>query len=234
MAWLSRVAAWYRLQEDTGAAPPSGVLHSGARHFALSDLWSASEALDNKVPAAVQLQMFIEIGRLVVRASVWFLRRRREKFPISEVLEIFRPGVASVSADLKQYLSRGDAQALQVAADGLTAQGVPPEIAARVASLDALFSVLDIVEVSAESKRSIELVAAIYFSSSDDSICAGCTIRCQASHGTHWQYQTHGHTTTAAQHGPLPAACQTLPDGATRTRCWPAGSPPGPRKLHAA
>jgi glutamate dehydrogenase len=134
--------------------------------------------------------MLIETGRLVVRASVWFLRRRREKFPISEVLEIFRPGVASVSADLKQYLSRGDAQALQVAADSLTAQGVPPEIAARVASLDALFSVLDIVEVGAESKRSIELVAAIYFS-----LIGRLDLRwlhdqvTRLPTETHWQYQ---------------------------------------------
>src|SRR6202521_6188476 len=182
----------HRLQEDTGAAPAEVVrAYILVRDvFALPALWTAIEALDNKVPAAVQLQMLIETGRLVVRASVWFLRRRREKFPMRQVLEIFHPGVASVSADLKQYLSRDDAQALQMAADSLTTQGVPQELAARVASLDALFSVLDIVEVSAEAKRSIELVAAIYFS-----LIGRLDLRwlhdqiTRLPTETHWQYQ---------------------------------------------
>jgi glutamate dehydrogenase len=45
----------------------------------------------------------------------------------------------------------------------LTKDGAPCAIATRVAGLDALFNVLDIVEVAAERKRDIESVARLHF-----------------------------------------------------------------------
>ena len=156
----------HRMQEDTGATAGEIVrAYVLVRDiFALPELSRTIEALDNKVPASLQAQMLIEAGRLVTRATVWFLRRRRERLPIGQVLGIFRPGVEAISSQLKQFLSSGDAQALQATADKLAAQGVPADLASRVASLEALYSVLDIVEVATETKRSIELVAGVYFS----------------------------------------------------------------------
>ncbi|HKW79692.1 MAG TPA: NAD-glutamate dehydrogenase, partial [Casimicrobiaceae bacterium] len=41
--------------------------------------------------------------------------------------------------------------------------GVPPELAARVATFDTLYAALDIVEVAEEAARPVELVADVYF-----------------------------------------------------------------------
>jgi len=46
---------------------------------------------------------------------------------------------------------------------GLTEQGVPEALAARVASQGALFSALDIVEVAGAAERDVEEVAALHF-----------------------------------------------------------------------
>ena len=46
-------------------------------------LWQSIEALDNKVADSFQADMLIEAGRLIVRATGWFLRSRRLAEPSS-------------------------------------------------------------------------------------------------------------------------------------------------------
>ena len=54
-------------------------------------------------------------------------------------------------------------QALKAAETALTQQGVPTTTAHAIAQLDAMYSVLDIVEIAQETKREIALTAGVYF-----------------------------------------------------------------------
>ena len=139
------------MQEETGATPDEVT-----RAFILvrdiygfDALWGAIDALDNRVDAAVQSEMFIETGRLVVRATLWFLRRRRETLPIAEVLAIFQPGLEAFRRQLPAVLSTADRETFEAAAARLAAKGVPQELAREMAGLDALYAVLDATEVAA-------------------------------------------------------------------------------------
>jgi len=154
-----------RMQEETGASASEVVrCYILARDvFGLLPLWQAIDALDNQVPASIQNEMTIEVGRLVVRATLWFLRRRSEQMPIAQVLAFFAPGVAAVSSRLGEFLSAEDLAAIKQAEFHLTERGVPAALSSAVARLDALYSVLDIVEVSVEKKRGVPLAAAVYF-----------------------------------------------------------------------
>ncbi len=156
----------HRMQEETGATAGEVVrCYILARDvFALTPLWSAIDALDNQVPSSVQSEMLIEVGRLVLRATLWFLRRRAERRQISRVLQFFAPGIAAVSHRLPALLSAEDMAAINTAEAKLTQQGVPATLAGAVARLDAMYSVLDIVEVSEEKKRPVDVAAAVYFS----------------------------------------------------------------------
>jgi glutamate dehydrogenase len=51
--------------------------------------------------------------------------------------------------------------------EALTAEGVPEELARKVVSLNSLFSALDIVDVATSDDRTIEEVAAVYFTVGD-------------------------------------------------------------------
>ena len=154
-----------RMLEETGASAPEVVrCYILARDvFGLLPVWQAIDALDNKVPAAIQNEMVIEVGRLVLRATLWFLRRRSEQMPIAQVLAFFAPGVAAVSSQLGQFLSAEDLAAIKQAEFHLTERGVPTELAIAVARLDAMYSVLDIVEISVEKSREVQLAGAVYF-----------------------------------------------------------------------
>lgn len=155
----------HRMQEETGASAAEVVrCYILARDvFGLLPVWQAIDVLDNKIPASIQNEMTIEVGRLVVRATLWFLRRRSEQMPIAQVLAFFAPGVAAVSSRLGEFLSPEDLAAIKQTELRLTERGVPAALASAVARLDALYSVLDIVEVSVEKNRDVPLAGAVYF-----------------------------------------------------------------------
>jgi glutamate dehydrogenase len=155
----------YRMQEETGGTAEevtrSFILTRDI--FGLEALWLEVDALDNRVPALLQYEILTEIGRLVVRSTLWFLRRRREKIPIEKVLEIFRPALAALAATLPGILSASDRMAWSSSIERLSSKGVPKELAQRLANLEALYGVLDVTEVSVEQRRSSEAIATLYY-----------------------------------------------------------------------
>jgi glutamate dehydrogenase len=155
----------HRMTEETGASPEdvtrAYVLVRDI--FDLESIWLELDALDNKVSAATQYEMLVEVGRLVVRAALWFLRRRRERLPIAQVLEIFRPSLTKLQGQMPQVLSQGDLAAWDAYVAKLASDAVPKPVAQRVASLGAIYAALDISEVAVEQKKSVESVAALYF-----------------------------------------------------------------------
>jgi glutamate dehydrogenase len=155
----------HRMREETGANAPEVVRCFMLTRdvFEMTPLWNSIDALDNIVPTATQSEMLIDAGRLLLRATLWFLRRRSERMPIANVLEFFAPGVATIAKRLPEFLSDDDLVALQGAEARLVQQAVPATLAAAVARLDAMYSVLDIVEISQETKRPVELSASVYF-----------------------------------------------------------------------
>jgi glutamate dehydrogenase len=155
----------HRMIEETGASAEDVVRsYLLVRDiFGLDRLWGEIDALDAKVAAPVQYGMLIDAGRLVLRATLWFLRRRREKLPMAQVIGVFQPGVAAVGAMLPEALSEGDRAAWHAAVARLTGAGVPEALARRMAGFDALYATLDVAEVAEERQLPRETVAAIYF-----------------------------------------------------------------------
>jgi glutamate dehydrogenase len=155
----------HRMQEETGAASAEAtrayILSRDV--FQLDPLWLEIDALDNRVPAQLQYEMLIDVGRLLLRSTLWFLRRRRERLPIADVLKIFRPGLEALQGQIPAILSPSDRAAWEGIAQLLSVKGVPGALAQRMASLEHLYAVLDVTEVAVEQKRSIEAVAALYF-----------------------------------------------------------------------
>jgi glutamate dehydrogenase len=155
----------HRMRTETGATSPE-VLRCFILTrdvYRVADTWLSIDKLDNIVPAATQSEMLIDVGRLVLRGTLWFLRRRGERMPIADVVKFFAPGVDAVSGGLKTLMSAEDVKALGAGEAKLTAQGVPGALAAVVAKCDAMYAVLDIVEMAHEMKRDVQLAAQVYF-----------------------------------------------------------------------
>jgi glutamate dehydrogenase len=154
----------HRLAEESGARPADVVrAYTSVREvFGLPALWQAIESLDNVVADEVQARMLLDLDRLVGRSTLWFLRRRCGE-PIAGTVSTYAGGVALLRDEVANLLTAADARALQARQDALASAGVPVELGRRIASADALFAALDMVDIAAETGRDVPAVAAVYF-----------------------------------------------------------------------
>jgi glutamate dehydrogenase len=155
----------FRLQEDTGApAAEIARAYAVARDvFDMRGFWAEVEALDLEVDASTQIGMLLEARRLVERATRWLLRSRPRPLDIGAEIEGFAPGAAAVADALPAVLVSTEREEFEARVGSLVEDGVPAELARRVASLDELFAALDIVGVAGAAERSIGDVAALHF-----------------------------------------------------------------------
>jgi len=164
---VNRVGATFahRLHEEAGtAAPDVARAYTAAREvFDMRRLWKELSELDNLVSTNVQNALMIEAKRLLRRASLWFLRNRRQPLDISATVDHFAPGVATLARELPGLLAKADVDALTATAERYARKGVPEQLAARVASMDALFSGLNVIEVASAAGSPVEAVAAVWF-----------------------------------------------------------------------
>jgi glutamate dehydrogenase len=155
----------FRIGEDTGA-PPSDIARAYAiarEVFEMPRFWEDVEALDNVVAAETQLGMLLEARRLVERGTRWLLRNRRRPLDIAAEVSRFTPGARALSDALPEILVEAERASWDEHVSSLVAAGVPEPLAARVASLAALFSALDVVEVASDTGRPLDDVAALHF-----------------------------------------------------------------------
>src|SRR5450631_234422 len=154
-----------RAQEDTGAEPAAiARAYSIAREvFAIRDIWTQIEALDNSSPAAVQYTAMFQTNRLLRHASYWLLENRRNDLDIERAVRRYAAPVAALSRNLGDVLSATEQARLGVLRSRLIEQHVPEELATRVASLDLLHCSLDLVEAAMASRLEIGFAARAYF-----------------------------------------------------------------------
>ena len=159
-------AAFVNQVEGEHGFAPSDIARAYAitrDSYGLRPLWAEIEALDNKVPAAVQTDMLLDVGRLVERGTLWFLRNRAQPLDIAAAIGEFTPGIEALARHLKTVLSTSRAKALLRNATRRAESGVPKGLARRVASLDVLASALDIVPAAGRNKLAVEDVGDVYF-----------------------------------------------------------------------
>ena len=155
----------YRLRDETGGtAPEIARAYAAARDiFSLRSLWSRIEDLDNKVEARVQTNMLLDARKLVERATRWLLRNRRSPLDISDTVSQFSEGAEELVGLIPELMLESDREAMEETAGECTELGVPEDLARRVATLNAMSSALDIIDVASSTGHSLETVAAVYF-----------------------------------------------------------------------
>jgi glutamate dehydrogenase len=123
------------------------------RVYDLEAFWEGVGALDNKVPAAVQHEMLLAAGRLVERATAWFLRS--PKLDIAAETSSYRAGIATLARSIDDVMPPSHCAALIARAKALAEQGVPEELARTAARLDFLVSAVDIVRLAVATGQNV-------------------------------------------------------------------------------
>ena len=154
-----------RAQEETGAEPAQiARAYTAAREiFDMRKVWAQIEALDTRVPAKVQYAMQFQTSRLLRHMTYWLLLHRKSDLQVDKAVAEFRKGVRQLEAETAHLLPGSERERFAKTKQAHTEAGVPPELAARIASLESHNASLDIVDLASAHDAGVAEAARIYF-----------------------------------------------------------------------
>ncbi|MDE1984879.1 MAG: NAD-glutamate dehydrogenase, partial [Gammaproteobacteria bacterium] len=154
-----------RMQEESGVGVASVArAYTIAREsFDMVSTWSAIEALDNKVPANVQVAMAVQSGRLLRHATRWLLDHLHGQLDIAAVVPTYRPGIETLTTHMAAVLGDSQLETHHALQQQYLDVGVPAALAQRIAVLPTLYPALDLVDVARETGLPVDVAARVYF-----------------------------------------------------------------------
>jgi len=159
----------FRASEETGATAEqvTRAFVVCREVFDMVGFVGSVEELDNVVSTETQTALYLEFRRLLDRAVRWFLVNRPSTINVASEVERFSKVVAELGPQMSTLLQGAERRRFEVRTKELQALGAPKEMAVRAASLLDQFSLLDIVEISADTQRDSAEVGPVYFATSE-------------------------------------------------------------------
>jgi glutamate dehydrogenase len=154
-----------RVQEDTGAGAATVVrAYAIAREsYEMRSTWSQIEARDTKIKASTQYELMYETTRLLRFCTYWLIHHQSGKLEIERQVSRLRRGLADLDSALPAVLSGADLTFFESRRAQYRAESVPEALAKRMASLAALRSGPDLVEIAENAKLPVATAARVYF-----------------------------------------------------------------------
>ena len=131
--------------------------------FKLRDLWKAIEALDGKVTAQVQSQLFVVVNQFIEHSCRWFLQHVPQPMVMDEVMTRYAPAIREIEKHAQAMMSDSARRSFTQTVERLTALAVPPALAERMAMLEVMTAANDIADAARISKLPIANVGHVYF-----------------------------------------------------------------------
>lgn len=156
----------YRLHDETGA-PVSAIVRAyiiAREIFHMDDIWNEILRLDDKVSGELQIQMLLQVIRLIRRSTRWLLRNRRMRMDIKNEIEQFTPGVELLTRELPNLVIDPELSYYKAIVKQYVDKGVPEPLAIKIVSTRGLLSAFDIIDAAKNFNFEILDVAAMYFS----------------------------------------------------------------------
>jgi len=131
--------------------------------YSVRAIWEAIEALDNVVASGVQTLLHGEVQRLIERGTIWFLRQGGSPLDITVNITAFDTAVSGLAEHIADVLPTDVNERILARAGDYREDGVPDELAERIAYLTVMPSACDIIRLSAARGVEPGRVARLYF-----------------------------------------------------------------------
>lgn len=160
---------FHQASEDTGMkAEDIAKAYTITRDvFNLRQLWIAIEALDGQVSVSCQVEMFLEIQKLVERSVSWLLRHIIQPMDVSRIVREYGADIKILAKQILPALSSAALQGYKKRLAQYCETAVPAVLAEEIAGLEALSSAYAIVQVAKKNRLQVEKVGKIYFNIGD-------------------------------------------------------------------
>lgn len=131
--------------------------------FGLRGIWDEIEALDNKVPAQVQLKAMESIATMMERETLWFLTRLGRQPDMKNDVKDFGKGIATLRRDIDALAPQALAQAIKRREAAGIGDGLPKGLARQLALVPVMSAAFDIIRIGTDLKTDPTLTARTYF-----------------------------------------------------------------------
>ena len=135
--------------------------------FGIDELWKETEELSGKVKAAVQIDIFSELIKLMRRGISWFVRNLQHPIDISNAIATYSVSVKAVYETVGPFLLGQAKQKLESKTAEYEASNVPSRLSTKVAILDSGISALDVVTISLATGHDATQITELYFKVAD-------------------------------------------------------------------
>lgn len=155
----------YRLQMETGASIADIVrAHAVASQiFGTDQLQKLIESLDFKIDLKLQYQMLYNIRQLINLASRWFIHSNYLKDGLENTITLFSKHIAQLERLIPTLMGGQTRDYLNTLVTSFSAAGLPKETAIKIATYRAIYTSLNIIDVSTKHKFDLIKTAKIYF-----------------------------------------------------------------------
>ncbi len=155
----------YRLVKETGHDITTVTYAFAAARdaFGFPALNDLVDELDNKIPGETQISLYMELQRILRRATIWFLRNENARANLEHIASHYRKGLSTLSDDFGNILPEENMRHIDGRVEKYVADGVPQDAARRLANLRYLQRGPDIVYIATELKQPIKKIGSAYF-----------------------------------------------------------------------
>ena len=155
----------YRLIEETGhsAADIAKAFILARDAFGFTEMNDQVDELDNKVSGETQIKLYVELQRVLRRATVWFLLNVDFEQGLDKLVIHYAKGLKELQRNFDKALPDAGKQTVKARFDDYIKNGLPKEIATLFSQLRHMQRGPDIVQVATRTKQPVAEVARTFF-----------------------------------------------------------------------
>lgn len=155
----------YRLQIETGAKLDAIVKAQiiTSHIFSIRSVREVINQLGSSVDISFQQEILYQLRQLINLSTRWFLQNNRMSQPISRIIEKYKYGLEKIENDIPALMGGVTKDYLENIIIKFSSLGLPAKIARRIGAYRAIYTALNIIEISHAHAFDIKKTAEMYF-----------------------------------------------------------------------
>lgn len=159
----------YRVQMETGASIEEIVkaYTVSSRIFGTRELRKFILSTDFKLPLSDQYDMLYNLRHLINLSTRWFIRGNHLDDDLENIINHYSERISTIETLIPTLMAGYTKQYLELLSDKFSKAGLPIQTARRIGTFRAIYTALNIIEVSTKHKFDLEKTAKVYFASGE-------------------------------------------------------------------